>query len=348
MEFTVQQVAELLNGEIEGDSRRIIKGLAKIQEATATDIVFLANMLYEPYAYTTQAAAIIVNKDFVPKKPISATLVRVDDAYVAFSRLLNEYQKMTQPADVKVGIEQPCFIAPSAQTGNNVYIGAFAYIGHNVKLGNNVKIYPQTYIGDNTVIGDNTIIYAGVKIYHNCSVGSNCTIHAGAVIGSDGFGFAPQADGTYVAVPQLGSVVIEDNVDIGANTVIDRATIGETLIRSGVKLDNLIQVAHNVKIGKNTVIAALTGISGSTEIGENCMIAGQVGFAGHIKVANRTNIGAQAGVMKSIKEENQVLVGSPVLDVKDYMKSFAVFKKLPEMMKRLDAIERTINQKPQQ
>jgi UDP-3-O-[3-hydroxymyristoyl] glucosamine N-acyltransferase len=348
MEFTVQQVAGLLNGEIEGDSRRIIKGLAKIQEATATDIVFLANMLYEPYAYTTEAAAIIVNKDFVPKKEINATLIRVEDAYVAFSQLLSEYQKMMQAAGVKIGIEQPSYIAPSAQIGSDVYVGAFAYIGHGVKIGRNVKIYPQVHIGDNTVIGDNTTIYAGAKIYHNCTIGNNCTIHSGAVIGSDGFGFAPQADGTYVAVPQVGSVVIEDNVDIGANTVIDRATMGETIIHSGVKLDNLIQVAHNVKIGKNTVIAALTGISGSTEIGESCMIAGQVGFAGHIKVANRTNIGAQAGIIKSIKEENQVLVGSPVIDVKDYMRSFAVFKKLPEMVKRLEAIEKTIANKSQE
>ncbi|MCS7019186.1 MAG: UDP-3-O-(3-hydroxymyristoyl)glucosamine N-acyltransferase [Cytophagales bacterium] len=348
MEFTVQQVAGLLNGEIEGDSRRIIKGLAKIQEATATDIVFLANMLYEPYAYTTKAAAIIVNKDFVPKKQINATLIRVDDAYVAFSQLLNEYQKLMQTTSKKVGIEQPCYISPSAQLGSDIYVGAFAYIGQGVKIGNGVKVYPQVHIGDNTVIGDNTILYPGVKIYHNCTIGKNCTIHAGAVIGSDGFGFAPQADGTYIAVPQVGSVIIEDNVDIGANTVIDRATMGETIIHSGVKLDNLIQVAHNVRIGKNTVIASQTGISGSTEIGENCMIAGQVGFAGHIKVANRTNIGAQAGVMKSIKEENQVLVGSPVIDVKDYMKSFAIFKKLPEMAKRLDAIEKIVTQKPQQ
>ncbi|MCS6967030.1 MAG: UDP-3-O-(3-hydroxymyristoyl)glucosamine N-acyltransferase [Cytophagales bacterium] len=342
MEFTVQQVAALLNGEIEGDSQRLIKGLAKIQEASPTDIVFLANMLYEPYAYTTQAAAIIVNKDFVPRKKINATLIRVEDAYVAFSKLLGEYNKLTQSSEVKAGIEQPCYIAASASIGENVYIGAFAYIGQNVKIGDNTKVYPHVYIGDNTTIGNNTTIYAGVKIYHNCVIGNNCTIHAGAVIGSDGFGFAPQADGTYIAVPQVGNVVIEDNVDIGANTTIDRATMGETLIQCGVKLDNLIQVAHNVKIGKNTVIAALTGISGSTEIGNNCVIAGQVGFAGHLKVANRTTIGAQAGVIKSIKEENQTLIGSPVLDIKDFMRSFAIFKRLPEIAKRLDALEKII------
>lgn len=337
MEFTVQQIADLLKGEVKGDANRKLYRIAGIQEAKTGDIAFLANMKYESHAYTTQASAVIVNKDFVARKHVNSTLILVEDAYTAFSQLLSYYQQLN--ARQRKGIEQPSFIAATARYGENFYLGAFAYVGENAKIGRNVKIHPQVYVGENVSIGDNTVIYPGVKIYADSMIGSHCTIHAGAVIGSDGFGFAPQDDGSYKTVPQIGNVVIGDHVDIGANTVIDRATMKSTVIESGVKLDNLIQIAHNVRLGKNTVIAALTGVSGSTQVGENCMIAGQVGIAGHLEIANRTGIGAQAGIIKSIKQEGTNIVGSPAIDVKDYFKSYAVFKKLPELFKRIDTLE---------
>lgn len=340
MEFTVQQVAAMLGGEVKGNGNDKIKMLAKIQDAKVGQLAFLSNPKYEQYIYTTQASAVIVKKDFVARKEISASLILVDDPYSSFTALLEEYHKLI--TFQKTGVEQPSFISESAQTGSNIYRGAFSYIGNNVKIGDNVKIYPQAYIGDNVVIGNNSVIHTGVKIYADTKIGNNCVIHAGTVLGSDGFGFAPQEDGTYKTIPQLGNVILEDNVTIGANTVVDCATMfgDATVIRKGVKMDNLIQIAHNVEIGKNTVIAAQAGISGSTKLGENCIIAGQVGIAGHLVIANNTSLGAQAGVSKSIKEEGQKLIGYPVFDVKEYFRSYAVFKQLPDLNHRLRELEK--------
>ncbi|MCU0392740.1 MAG: UDP-3-O-(3-hydroxymyristoyl)glucosamine N-acyltransferase [Thermoflexibacter sp.] len=340
MEFTVQQIAHILKGEIKGNSQIKIKNLAKIQEGKEGDICFLSNLKYENYLYTTTASAVIVSKDFEPKKNYQPTLIIVEDAYTAFSVLLEEYVKIINL--LKIGIEQPSFIAPTCTYGENLYLGAFAYLGNHTKIGKNVKIYPHVYIGDNVSIGDDTILYSGVKVYADCKIGRSCTIQSGAIIGSDGFGFAPQTDGTYKTIPQVGTVIIEDNVDIGANTTIDRATMGATIIENGVKLDNLIQIAHNVRIGKNTVIASHTGISGSTTIGENCIIAGQVGFVGHITVANRTTIGAQSGITNSIDKEGTTLLGSPAIDHREQLKNYVIARKLPELKKRIDELEKKI------
>ncbi|MBT1702446.1 UDP-3-O-(3-hydroxymyristoyl)glucosamine N-acyltransferase [Chryseosolibacter indicus] len=344
MEFTINQVAALIGGQVKGNGDEKINMLAKIQEAKKGQIAFLSNPKYEPFIYTTQASAVIVKKDFQPKKEVQSTLILVDDPYVSFTALLEQYHQMI--TFQKVGVEQPSYISENAVVGSSVYRGAFSYIGNKVKIGNNVKIYPNAYIGDDVVIGDNTILYAGVKIYAGTRIGANCTVHSGAVIGSDGFGFAPQQDGTYKTIPQMGHVVLEDNVSIGANTVIDCATLmgDATTIRKGVKLDNLIQVAHNVEIGKNTVIAAQTGISGSSRIGENCIIGGQVGVAGHLKIANKTGIGAQAGILKSITEEGERILGSPAFDAKQYFQSYAVFKKLPELHSGLRDLEKKVDQ----
>lgn len=343
MEFTIQQIAAMLGGQVQGNEQAKINMLAKIQDAKPGQIAFLSNPKYEQYIYTTQASAVIVKKDFVPKKDLQTTLILVEDPYSSFTVLLEEYHKMI--SFQKVGIEEPSFLGQGSTCGTNIYRGAFSYIGSNVKVGDNVKIHPNTIIGDNCTIGNNTILHAGVKIYSDSKIGSNCVIHAGSVVGSDGFGFAPQADGTYKTIPQLGNVIIEDNVVIGANTVIDCATLfgDSTIIRKGVKLDNLIQIAHNVEIGKNTVMAAQSGVSGSTKIGENCIIAGQVGIAGHLVIANKTGIGAQAGISKSIEEEGEKIMGSPAYDVKDYFKSYAVFKKLPELNLRLRELEEKIH-----
>lgn len=327
---------------MKGNGNEKINMLAKIQDAKKGQIAFLSNPKYEQYIYTTQASAVIVKKDFAPKKEISATLILVDDPYSSFTALLEEYHKMI--SFQKSGVEQPSFIGDNSTVGTGIYRGAFSYIGGNVKIGNNVKIYPHAYIGDDVVIGDNTVLHASVKLYSGTRIGSNCVIHSGTVIGSDGFGFAPQGDGTYKTIPQLGNVIIEDNVAIGANTVIDCATMfgDSTIVRQGVKLDNLIQVAHNVEIGKNTVIAAQTGISGSSRIGDNCIIAGQVGVAGHLVIANNTSIGAQAGILKSIAEEGEQILGSPAFDVKEYFRAYAVFKKLPDLNSRLRELENKI------
>lgn len=343
MEFTIEQIAAMLGGQVQGNKQAKINMLAKIQDAKPGQIAFLSNPKYEQYIYTTQASAVIVKKDFVPKKDLQTTLILVEDPYSSFTVLLEEYHKMI--SFQKVGIEEPSFLGQGSTCGTNIYRGAFSYIGSNVKVGDNVKIHPNTIIGDNCTIGNNTILHAGVKIYSDSKIGSNCVIHAGSVVGSDGFGFAPQPDGTYKTIPQLGNVIIEDNVVIGANTVIDCATLfgDSTIIRKGVKLDNLIQIAHNVEIGKNTVMAAQSGVSGSTKIGENCIIAGQVGIAGHLVIANKTGIGAQAGISKSIEEEGEKIMGSPAYDVKDYFKSYAVFKKLPELNLRLRELEEKIH-----
>jgi UDP-3-O-[3-hydroxymyristoyl] glucosamine N-acyltransferase len=343
MEFTVNQIAHMLGGEVRGSADETINMLAKIQDAKKGQIAFLSNPRYEQFIYATEATAVIVKKDFIPRKDIRCTLILVEDPYVSFTTLLEEYHKAL--SFQKTGIEDPCYSGKNTTIGDNVYRGAFSYIGNDVSIGANVKIYPHTYIGDNVRIGDNTILHSGVRIYSDSVIGANCVVHSGTVIGSDGFGFAPQEDGTYKTIPQLGKVIIEDNVAIGANTVIDCATFfgDATHIRSGVKLDNLIQVAHNVEIGKNTVIAAQSGISGSTKVGENCLLAGQVGIAGHLVIANNTSLGAQAGVSKSITKEGQRLMGYPVFDVKEYFRSYAVFKKLPDINYRLKELEDKLN-----
>lgn len=340
MEFTIQQIAFLLGGEVRGNESLKINKLDKIQEAEEGAIAFLSNPKYESFIYTTKASAVIVNKNFDPKETVNTTLILVDDAYTSFSTLLEEYNRVK--SFIKKGVEQPAFFGEGSREGENIYRGAFSYIGKNCKIGSNVKIYPQVYIGDNVSIGDNTIIYAGVKIYADTQIGSHCTFHSGCVIGSDGFGFAPQADGSYKNVPQIGNVIIENHVDIGANTVIDCATLGSTIIREGVKLDNLIQVAHNVEIGKHTVIAAQSGISGSTRIGDYCLIGGQVGIVGHLNIANKTSIGAQSGVGKNILVEGTAVQGSPAFDYKKNLKSLTVFKKLPELQKRIEELEEKI------
>jgi UDP-3-O-[3-hydroxymyristoyl] glucosamine N-acyltransferase len=348
MEFTINQIAAMLGGQVQGDGNEKINMLAKIQDARKGHLSFLSNPKYEQYIYTTQASVVIVKKDFVPRKEISTNLILVDDPYIGFTSLLEEYHKMINFQ--KTGIEQPSYIGENSVTGNNIYRGAFSYIGSKVKIGDNVKIHPHVYIGDDVVIGSNSIIHAGVKIYSGTRIGNNCVLHSGAVLGSDGFGFAPQEDGTYKTIPQLGNVILEDNITIGANTVIDCATLfgDSTIIHQGVKLDNLIQIAHNVEIGKNTVIAAQTGVSGSTKIGDNCVLAGQVGLAGHLIIANNTSFGAQAGISKSIKDEGMKMIGSPAFDVKEYFKSYAVFKKLPDLNERLRELEKKVMSKVEQ
>jgi len=342
MEFSIAQIAAMLGGEVKGSGTDKINMLAKIQDAKNGQIAFLSNPKYEHFIYATQASAVIVKKDFIPKKNISTTLILVDDPYSSFTALLEEYHKLI--SFQKSGIEQPSFISEGSSTGVNIYRGAFSYVGSNVKIGDNVRIYPHVFIGDNSVIGDNTILHPSVKIYAGSRIGNNCVIHAGTVIGSDGFGFAPQEDGSYKTIPQLGNVLIEDNVTIGANTVIDCATMfgDSTIIREGVKMDNLIQIAHNVEIGKNTVIAAQAGVSGSSKVGENSMIGGQVGIAGHLVVANRTQIGAQSGISKSITEEGQQILGYPAINIKGYFRSYAVFKRLPELNDRLRELEKKV------
>jgi UDP-3-O-[3-hydroxymyristoyl] glucosamine N-acyltransferase len=343
MEFTIRQIAAMLGGEIQGNGDDKINMLAKIQDAKKGQIAFLSNPKYENYIYSTQASAVIVSKDFKPKKEIQSALILVDNPYSSFTILLEEYHKMI--SFQKTGVEEPSYIGTNCVVGSGIYRGAFSYIGNNVRIGNNVKIYPHVFVGDNVTLGDNVILHPNVKLYADTKIGNNCVIHSGTIIGSDGFGFAPQADGTYKTIPQLGNVIIEDDVVIGANTVIDCATLygDSTIIRQGVKLDNLIQIAHNVEIGKNTVIAAQTGISGSTKVGESCVLAGQVGIAGHLVIANNTSVGAQAGISKSVKEEGQKLLGYPVFDIKEYFRSYAVFKRLPELNDRLRELEKKVN-----
>jgi UDP-3-O-[3-hydroxymyristoyl] glucosamine N-acyltransferase len=338
MEFTIKQIAELLDGKVEGDDSKVVQRLDKIQEGEDGGIAFLSNLKYEPFIYTTNSSAVIVSEDFKPSKPIKTTLIRVPDAYTAFTTLLQAYAEITR--DNKVGVEQPSYIGEKSEVGTNVYQAAFSYIGKNVKIGDNVKIHAHAFIGDQVKIGDNTIIHPGVKIYHDCVVGNNCEIHANSVIGADGFGFAPQADGTYKNIPQLGNVILEDEVNIGANTTIDRATMGSTVIKKGVKIDNLVQIAHNVVIGENTVIASQTGISGSTEIGKNCIIAGKAGIVGHIKIADKTTIGANTGISKSIKTPGTTVFGYMGFDPKDFLKSYTIFKKLPELQNKLQELEK--------
>lgn len=343
MQFTAQQIAAIVGGTIEGDPDTLVRSVAKIEEAKDGDLSFIANPKYEEYIYTCKASAVIVSNSFEINGQVSPTLIRVKDAYGAFAVLLEKYNEIMSGA-AKTGIEEYAKIAATAKLGQDVYVGSFTYIGENVKIGDNVKIYPGCFIGDNAIIGNNTKIFAGVRIYNHCIIGADNVIHSGTIIGSDGFGFAPNTDGTYKKVPQMGNVVIEDNVEIGSNTTIDRATMGSTIIRRGVKLDNLIQIAHNVEIGENTVIAAQTGISGSTKIGKNCMIGGQVGIVGHITIADGTRINAQSGVSKSVTENNVAITGSPAFDYKSSLKSQAIFRNLPELTQRLQKLEDTIQE----
>lgn len=327
MEFKAQNIADFLGGRVDGDANIIVSNVAKIEEGKPGTLAFLSNPKYNKYLYETESSIVIVNDDFVPEGKVKVTLIRVPDAYKAFAMLLELYQ---QAKGNKSGIENPSFIDSTATLGNDIYIGAFAYIGKNVRIGNHVKIYPQVYVGDNTIIGDDSILFSGVKIYEDTKIGEACIIHSGAVIGSDGFGFAPKEDGTYQKIPQVGNVILEDLVEIGANTTIDCATMGSTIIRKGTKLDNLVQVAHNVEIGENTVMAALTGIAGSSKIGNNCRFGGQVGVAGHITVGDRVNVGAMSGVSRSIKSDNTVLL-APAMDISQAARVTAVYRNLPQL-----------------
>ncbi len=337
MTFTANQIAQIINGKITGDKNAAIDSFGKIEDAKERQLTFFANPKYEEFLYSTKASVIIISEAYELKQPIHSTLIRVPDAYLAFAILLGKYQEIiTQQLS---GIQQPSYISKSASYGENVFIGAFTYLGEQVKLGNNTKIFPHAYIGDNVTIGDNSIIHPGVKIYHDCKIGSDTTIHAGAVIGSDGFGFAPQSDGGFQKIPQIGNVVIEDHVEIGANTTIDRATIGSTIIRSGAKLDNLIMIAHNVEVGNNSAIAAQAGVSGSTKIGSGVIIGGQAGLAGHINIADNVKINGQSGVNKSIQTAGVSVTGTNAYDYTKAMRSMAIARNLPEMEKRIKELE---------
>ncbi len=338
MEFSAREIADLLQGVCEGDPDIRVSQLAKIEEATKGTMTFLANPAYTNHIYSTEASIVLVKDDFQPEKPIQGTLIRVKDPYGALARLLELYKKSNPE---KTGLSKLAFISPRAQIAENTYIGEFAYVGDGVVLGKNVRVYPHTYIGDNVHIGDDTTLYSGVRIYENSRLGARCTIHSNAVIGADGFGFAPQTDNNYKKVAQIGNVIIEDNVEIGAGTTIDRATLGSTIIRSGVKLDNLIQIGHNVVIGENTVMAAQCGVAGSSKIGKNCMIGGQVGISGHLTIGNDVKIAAQTGVSSSI-EDGQIIMGSPAMEASQYKKSFVYFRNFEKLVKRIDELEQVI------
>lgn len=339
MKFKASQIAEILEGTIEGNPDAEVSELAKIEEGKEGSLTFLSNPKYTSYIYSTQASVTIVNDSFEAEQPVSTTLIKVKDAYKAFSTLLEYYNQVKLR---KSGIEQPSYISESAKYGEDIYLGAFTYLGENVKIGKNVKIYPYAYVGDNTVIGDNSTLFAGVKVYSETVIGENVTLHGGSIIGADGFGFSPNEKGEYSKVPQIGNVIIEDNVDIGAGTTIDRATLGSTIIRKGVKLDNHIQIAHNVEIGENTVIAAQTGVAGSTKIGKNCIIGGQVGIVGHITIGDRVKIQAQSGIGRNVKDD-EVLQGSPAIGYSDYNKSFIHFKNLPKTVDLLHQLDKKVN-----
>ncbi len=339
MEFKAKDIANLLKGVVEGDGEASVNDVSKIEEGRPNTLAFLANPKYESYIYTTEASVVLVNQDFVPSRPVPCTLIRVRSAYDSIAVLLQMYENMRPKP---TGVEQPSYISEDAKIGEQPYIGAFSYIGKKVRLGNHVKIYPQVYIGDGVVIGDHTVIYPGVKIYHNCVIGSMCVIHAGTVIGADGFGFAPSGD-SYTKISQIGNVVIEDQVEIGANTCIDRATMGSTVVKKGVKLDNLVQIAHNVVVGGNTVIAAQTGIAGSSKVGENCMFGGQVGIVGHLNIGAGTQIAAQAGIATNAPEHS-ILRGSPAFDMSRYQKCYVIFRKLPELYEQIGNLEKEVRE----
>jgi UDP-3-O-[3-hydroxymyristoyl] glucosamine N-acyltransferase len=339
MKFTAEQIAGILEGEVVGNPNAEVFKLSKIEEGTEGSLTFLANPKYINYIYSTKATITIVNNSFEPENEISTTLIKVDDAYKSFSKLLEYYNQVKL---MKSGIEQPSVISEGVTYGENLYLGSFCYIGKNVTIGKNVKIYPNSFVGDNTIIGDDCILFAGVRIYSESVIGSRCVIHSGTIIGSDGFGFAPQEDGTYNKVPQIGNVILEDDVEVGSCTTIDRATLGSTIVRKGVKLDNQIQIAHNVEIGENTVIASQTGIAGSTKIGKNCMIGGQVGIVGHITIGDNVRIQAQSGVGKSIKD-GETLQGSPSFNYGDWNKSYVHFRNLPKIVADLEDLKKKTN-----
>jgi UDP-3-O-[3-hydroxymyristoyl] glucosamine N-acyltransferase len=347
MEFSAQQIASLLEGDIIGDPSILVSGLSKIEEGKIGTLSFLANPKYEDYIYTTAASIVIVNKEFNPTKPFShpVTLIKVEEAYSCFAKLLGMYD---QAMAKQPQIEANSFVSPTAKVGKNVYIGAFAYISDGAVIADDVHIYPNSYIGDNVKIGEKTKLFAGVKVYRDCVIGKSCTIHSGVVIGADGFGFAPNAENNYQKVPQIGNVIIEDHVELGANTCIDRATLGSTIIKKGVKLDNLVQIGHNVVIGENTVMAAQVGVAGSTKLGKNMMVGGQVGIVGHIDLADGTLIGAQSGVPKSISKEGTTLLGSPAYDAEDYKKSYMGFRRLPQILDRLRVLEEELQKLKEQ
>lgn len=342
MNFTAAQIALLVDGVVEGDANSSVASFGKIEEAEQGQLAFLANPKYEEYLYTTQASIVLLSADYQLKQAVTPTLIRVTDAYAAFALLLQKYQEIM--AQQLTGIQQPSYIASSAKMGSNCFVAAFAYIGNNVVLGDHVKIFPGVVVGNNVTVGNNTVLNAGVKIYHDCIIGNHVVVHSGTIIGSDGFGFAPLADGTYGKIPQLGNVIIEDDVEIGANVTIDRATMGSTFIRKGVKLDNLVQIAHNAELGNNTVIAAQTGVSGSTKLGSNVLVGGQVGFAGHIQIADGTKVNAQSGVSKTVKKPNSVINGTPAFDYTSSMRSQAIVRNLPELEKRLMELEKLVNE----
>ena len=341
MKFTASQIAALLGGTVDGDPNTELWNVAKIEEGAPGMLSFLANPKYTSYVYETKSSAVIVNDSFVPERPVSATLIRVQDAYASFGKLLSIYDQMSQQ---KEGVSSLAFVAATAQCGDNLYLGEYAFIGENARIGNNVKIYPQVYVGDGCVIGDGTTLYPGVKLYRNTVVGKRCILHAGAVIGADGFGFAPQPDGHYEKIPQVGNVMIDDDVEIGANTTIDRSTMGSTRIHKGVKLDNLVHLAHNVEVGENSALAAQVGVSGSTHLGKNCVVGGQSGFVGHLHIADGSKFGGQCGVMGDIKQENQEFMGTPIQPLRQYLVSNARFRHIDEMARRLDALEKELKE----
>ena len=341
MEFTVQQIAEVLGGTVEGDAAQRISSLAKIEEARAGSLTFLSNVKYEPFLYETGASAVIVGQAQELRQPISAALIRVENPYTAFSQLLEFYAQATRTG--KRGVEEPAFMGKTSEIGPGHYRGAFSYIGEGCKLGDNVLIFPHAYVGDRATIGDGSIVHAGAKVYPDTVIGKFCVIKAGAVVGSDGFGFAPQPDGSYKAIPQIGNVVLEDFVSIGANAAIDCATLGSTIIRTGSKIDNLVQLAHNVEIGRHTVIASQTGIAGSAKIGDHCVLAGQVGMAGHVTLANKTTVTAQSGVGKNVKQEGTILQGSTAFEFKQNQRAQIVFRRLPELEQRVAQLEKAKN-----
>jgi len=342
MQFTAEQIANLLKGRVEGNPDRLVNQLSKIEEATPDSLTFLANLKYEHYIYEVEAGVIVINEDLVLQKPVKSTLVRVKNAYTSFTELLKLYDELIND---KKGREEPVYIDASAQIGDDHYIGAFAYIGKNVKIGRGVKIYPLVYIGDHVEIGDQVTLLPGVKVYNGCQLGDRVTVHSGAIIGSDGFGFAPREDGSYDKIPQIGNVIVGNDVEIGANTVVDRATLGSTRIHEGVKLDNLIQIAHNVEVGAHTVVAAQTGVSGSTKIGQRVVLGGQVGVVGHISIAGGSQIQAQSGVNRSIVEENKKWGGSPAFPYNNELRSQVLYSKLPELEKRIAELERQLKEK---
>ncbi|MBT3244229.1 MAG: UDP-3-O-(3-hydroxymyristoyl)glucosamine N-acyltransferase [Bacteroidetes bacterium] len=338
MKFTAQRIAEILGGTVHGDPNVEVSDISRIEDGKPGTLSFLANNKYLPHLFKTQASVVLVSENLTLTNSVSSTLIKVKDPYGALAKLLT----LVEQTPDRRGLEQPCYVSPEAKLGKDVYVGAFSYIGKNTVIGDNVLIFPNTYISENVSIGDETVIYSGAKIHHNSEIGSKCILHSGVVIGGDGFGFAPSVGSDYAKVPQVGNVILEDQVEIGSNSTIDRATIGSTIIRKGVKLDNLIQIAHNVEIGEDTIIAAQTGVSGSTKIGRNCMIGGQVGIIGHIQIADKTRIAAQSGVGQSLTREGVAYQGSPCFEVMPYQRSYVLFRKLPELYDRIRHLEEEI------